>query len=124
MHLREGRGLFEFVLPIHPSFLDAERVLHYQTLIRQGLSPTAIAFSVLDVSSSVDTDLPVCPVHFALGHFLLDGHHKMRAAAELGTPLKVMTVLSTSMGKARREAVLQLASALAGREGTGSDLLR
>jgi hypothetical protein len=54
----------------------------------------------------------------------LDGHHKIQAAAQLGAALKMMTVLSTTMGKARPETVLQLVCELAGRRWAGPDLLR
>jgi hypothetical protein len=124
VHLSESAELFEFVLPLVavPS-LNPERVHHYQTLIEGGSSPTALAVSVLDGSVGDDTDLPVMPVHWALGHFLLDGHHKIQAAAQLKAPLTLMALLSTTMGKARSETVLQLVCELAGRRWAGPDLL-
>jgi hypothetical protein len=79
---------------------------------------------VLDGSRGDDTDLPVDPFHWSVSHFLLDGHHKIQAAAQLGAALKMMTVLSTTMGKARPETVLQLVCELAGRRWAGPDLLR
>jgi hypothetical protein len=125
MQLSDSVELFEFVLPlIAASSLNPERVRHYETLIRGGASPTALALSILDGSLGRDTDLPMSPFHWALGHFLLDGNHKIQAAALLGVPLTVMTVLSTTMGKARSETVLQLVSELARRRWTGPEVLR
>lgn len=117
--------LFEFILPLASSAsLNPARVIHYQALIHDGLAPTALALSILDGSVGEISDHQVAPLHWSLGHFLLDGHHKIRAAAELGGPLNLLCVLSTSMGKARRDAVMQLACELAGHEWAGSDLLR
>lgn len=124
MHLRESVELFEFVLPlVAVSSLNPQRVHHYQTLIEGGSSPTALAVSILDGSRGGDTNLPVDPFHWSLDHFLLDGHHKIQAAAQLGAPLTLMALLSTMMGKARSETVLQLVCELAGRRWAGPDLL-
>lgn len=124
MYLRESRELFEFVLPlVAVSSLNPERVHHYETLIEGGSSPTALAVSILDGSRGDDTDLPVDPFHWSLDHFLLDGHHKIQAAAQLKAPLTLMALLSTTMGKARSETVLQLVCELVGRRWAGPDLL-
>jgi hypothetical protein len=32
--------------------------------------------------------------HWGLTHFLLDGHHKLQAAAETGRPLRLLSLLS------------------------------
>ena len=124
MHLSESRQLSEFVLPlVAVSSLNPERVHHYETLIEGGSSPTALAVSILDGSRGDDTDLPVDPFHWSLDHFLLDGHRKIQAAAQLKAPLTLMALLSTSMGKARSETVLQLVCELAGCRWAGPDLL-
>ena len=36
--------------------------------------------------------------HWGLTHFLLDGHHKMQAAAEAGRPLQLLSLLSVEEG--------------------------
>ena len=77
----------------------------------------------MDGSRGDDTDLPVDPFHWSLDHFLLDGHHKIQAAAQLKAPLTLMALLSTTMGKARSETVLQLVCELADRRWAGPDLL-
>jgi hypothetical protein len=124
MYLSESRQLFEFVLPlVAVSSLNPERVHHYESLIEGGSSPTALAVSILDGSRGDDTDLPVDPFHWSLDHFLPDGHHKIQAAAQLKSPLTLMALLSTTMGKARPETVLQLVCELAGRRWAGPDLL-
>jgi hypothetical protein len=106
-------SLFEFVLPlVSPSSNDDARVQHYKDQMTQGVIPTGVAFSLLDGSWDDDSD----ETHWGLGHFLLDGHHKIQAAAELDLPLDLMTVLSLHSGKAFPEVVSRVVKVLAGEQ--------
>ncbi|MEV0457806.1 hypothetical protein [Catellatospora methionotrophica] len=44
----------------------------------------------------------------ALAHFLLDGHHKMQAAAEAGRPLRLLSLLSVDAGLALPDQVARI----------------
>jgi hypothetical protein len=98
--IADAEKLFEFVVPLTPNQgLQRSRVDHYVRLLASGIKPTAVAISVLDVKSSMDwpedgqgNELePTFPTHWCLAHYLLDGHHKVAAAAESG---HVVTLLS------------------------------
>lgn len=96
--------LYEFVVPlVPPSWNDAERVAQHAKALRASASPTALAISILDVNRpAVDQPGAVEPdrSHWGLTHFLLDGHHKMQAAAETGTRLHVLSLLALDAGLA------------------------
>ena len=49
------------------------------------------------------TTAPNYYTHWGLTHFLLDGHHKMQAAAETGRPLRLLSLLSVDAGLASAE---------------------
>lgn len=97
--LRAREMLFEFLIPLYdPIYLDRDRVKHYQNLIQSGQKPTAISLSLLDVKSSeqtMDTDGneldPEFPIHWCFAHYLLDGHHKIFAAAQTGKPITILS---------------------------------
>jgi hypothetical protein len=110
-------SLFEFVMPlVSPSSNDAARVQHYKDQMTQGVIPTALAFSLLDGSRSDDIDDDDGEFHWGLGHFLLDGHNKIQAAAELEGPLDLMTALSLHSGKAAPEVASSVVEVLAGEQ--------
>ena len=92
----EGAHLFEFVVPmVPPSMNDRARVVQHAARLAATSTPTAVAVGVLDVCEPVDAEQSDCPyAHWALAHFLLDGHHKLQAAAELGRPLQLLSLLS------------------------------
>jgi hypothetical protein len=46
--------------------------------------------------------------HWCFTHFLLDGHHKMQAAAESALPLRLLAIVSIDHSLADRDQVLQL----------------
>lgn len=80
---------------VPPGWNDQERVAHYRDLIQCGTSPTAVALSTLDVCQpATDHDSIDYYTHWGLTHFLLDGHHKIQAAAEVGAPLQLLAFVS------------------------------
>lgn len=91
--------LFEFLVPIFPqTWLEPERVAHYKAHIESGKTPTAISLSVLDIKAPamwIDDIKPEFTGHWCLAHYILDGHHKMFAAAELNKPLRLLSFLAT-----------------------------
>jgi hypothetical protein len=102
--------LYEFVVPmVPPSWNDRPRVNTFAQLLRTSSTPTAVAVSILDVCQPAvarpDGDYYA---HWALTHFLLDGHHKMEAAAQEGRPLRLLSLLSIEGSLATTELVLRV----------------
>jgi len=93
----DNAHLYEFVVPmVPPSWNERERVNEYVERMGQGSVPTAVALSTLDlcqpaVSATESTD---AYQHWGLTHFLLDGHHKLEAAASAGRPVQLLSLLA------------------------------
>jgi hypothetical protein len=103
-----GDRLFEFVVPmVPPSWNDRATVDRYA---RAPGPPTALALGFLDVCEPATETGEAGPdgdrVHRGLMHFLLDGHHKLQAAAESGRPVRVLSLLSIDGSRAARDHVL------------------
>jgi hypothetical protein len=107
--MSNGRGLFEFVVPMFPkNYLHAETISSYKTAFSQGSLPTALAISILDVKQPSDwAGYPDITEHWCLSHYLLDGHHKLNAAAERGTPVSILSFLAADKGVSTREQVAE-----------------
>ncbi|WP_404595481.1 hypothetical protein [Paenarthrobacter histidinolovorans] len=90
---------YEFVVPmVPPRWNDAARVKEYAQELLDSSTPTAVAVSILDVCEPAGgTGTDHC-AHWGLMHFLLDGHHKMQAAAESQRPLQLLSLLSIEGG--------------------------
>lgn len=106
--------LFEFVVPMVPtSWNKPDTVADYERRLVQGDIPTAVAVSVLDVTEpAVSRPLLIHQRHWGLMHFLLDGHHKMQAAALTGRPVRVLSFLALTQGTGSREQALRVAEIL------------
>jgi hypothetical protein len=107
-------GLFEFIVPMFPRrYLDLPTIESYGPLFNRQLLPTALAVSVLDVKQPADWEgNPEIQEHWCLAHYLLDGHHKMAAAAALGQPISLLSFLAVKGGVSSFEEIDQLISAL------------
>jgi hypothetical protein len=87
----EHEFLFEFVVPmVPPSWNEASRVQDYETELREGKAPTVLAIAVLDRTQPFNSH----DAHVGLVHFILDGHHKMEAAARAGMPITMLSFVS------------------------------
>jgi hypothetical protein len=109
--------LFQFVVPMFPNnWLEQEVVSASMKQLEKRETPTAIALSVLDVKGPAnwDEDNKNCTEHWCLGHYLLDGHHKIAAAYASGLPATILSFLSVSAGVSTREQVQSLISGSAG----------
>lgn len=102
-----SRRFFEFLIPIFPfGFLDQDRIAHYEALLKEGNMPTAVTLSVIDSyipnrTRKNDTILgDVC-----LAHYLVDGHHKVYAAARLAKPLTILSFIATDHGKSTEDEI-------------------
>ena len=90
-------SLFEFVVPMIPEqLLNPARISDYEVRIKAGAMPTAVALSVLDVKGPAMRGID----HWCFAHYLLDGHHKVAAAARTGDPITLITFLATDHGVA------------------------
>jgi hypothetical protein len=103
------RAAFEFVIPMFPhGWLDAARVAEYRARTA-GAPPTALALSVLDVKGPATWDeAPAVAEHWCLAHYLLDGHHKVYAAASAGAPVGVLSFLAVDQSVAAPEEALEV----------------
>lgn len=99
--------LYEFVVPmVPPTWNDPGRTAHYEELLRTSDRPTAVAVSTLDICGpAIVGDGRDRYTHWALTHFLLDGHHKLHAAAAAGRPVRLLSLLSVAGGLADAEAL-------------------
>lgn len=99
--------LYEFVVPmVPPTWNDRERVEAFTAALRTTSAPTAVAVSILDVCQPAD-GRPDGDYYapWALTHFLMDGHHKMEAAAAAGLPLRLLSLLSIDASLATPDLV-------------------
>jgi hypothetical protein len=101
--------LYEFVVPmVPPSWNDADRVREYAHRLVASAKPTAVALSVLDVRQPADAEGPDYYCHWLLTHFLLDGHHKLQAAAESTSPVRLLSLLSLDASLAAPDQLSQV----------------
>jgi len=90
--------LTQIVMPLQdPTTLDRERVEYWKSRSRAGCPLTAFAVSVLDNQSPAvqkgDKDYPY-KGQMLLTHCLLDGHHRVQAASETGSTIRVLALLA------------------------------
>lgn len=88
--------LYEFVVPmVPPSWNDEAVTAQHVELLTSTSKPTAVAVSTLDICApAVDVAGGDWYYHWGLTHFLLDGHHKVEAAAQAQRPLRLLALLS------------------------------
>lgn len=99
----DEQHLYEFVVPmVPPTWNNRATVDELTELLRESrpTTPTAVAVSTLDVCQPATGGGTDHYEHWALTHFLLDGHHKLEAAARLGAPLTLLALLSVRGGVA------------------------
>ena len=110
--------MYEFVVPlVPPSWNDADRVAEQAAALSRSSRPTALAMSILDVNRPADAHRDAVEPdrsHWGLAHFLLDGHHKMQAAAEAGARLQLLSLFSLDQSLADEDQLAQLQNAFVG----------
>ncbi|MFF8731666.1 hypothetical protein ACF073_35025 [Streptomyces sp. NPDC015171] len=101
--------LYEFVVPmVAPTWNARDRVAEYVELMGRGAVPTAVAVSTLDVCEPAIGEPADHYRHWGLTHFLLDGHHKLEAAATAGRPVRLLSLLALGEGLAESEDCARL----------------
>jgi hypothetical protein len=102
--------LYEFIVPmVPPTWNDRTRVGQYRQALEGGSLPAAVAVSTLDISQPANA--AGCSdyyEHWALSHFLLDGHHKLEAAAAARLPLQLLALVAVDASLARQADIRRL----------------
>ncbi|WP_285472338.1 hypothetical protein [Actinoplanes sp. NBRC 101535] len=115
----DGAHFYEFVVPmVPPSWNEPDRVAAYTAALGSGVTPTAVAVSILDVCNPAEEHGVDVYAHWALTHFLLDGHHKTQAGAEAGRPIQLLSLLAVDPGLSTPEQVARVPALRAAEEQT------
>jgi hypothetical protein len=97
--INENEKVFEFIIPMFPqTWLDKSRLDYYENELSKGTIPTAICLTVLDIKAPAvwnNDEQPEFVGHWCLAHYILDGHHKLYAAAKTGRPINLLSFLAT-----------------------------
>jgi hypothetical protein len=93
---------FDFVIPLDEA-LDEATIQKYVTVLDKGQFPTAVSLSILDIFQPYDGD-----EHWCMAHYLLDGHHKVEAAARTGKPLTLLAFVPQKAGLSATEHIDKL----------------
>src|SRR4029077_12174479 len=88
--------LTQIAMPLQdPATLNRDRVEFWKSKARAGRPLTAFAVSVLDYQSPVGQrdhrDYPYTS-QMLLTHCVLDGHHRVQAASEINSPVRILTL--------------------------------
>ncbi len=103
--------LYEFVVPmVPPAWNDLVRVAGYGKSAGE-TPPTAVAYSLLDVIQPAMEEGDDYYEHWVLTHFLLDGHHRVQAAAAAGRPVRLLCLVDERISIASQEEVTALIEA-------------
>lgn len=111
-----NRGaLFEFIVPMFPKrYLHAKTIESYEAISDHRTTPTALAVSILDVKQPANRNgNSAIASHWCLAHYLLDGHHKMYAASEVGKPISLLSFLAVDKGISSAEQIVEVLGILA-----------
>jgi hypothetical protein len=103
----DNAHLYEFVVPmVPPTWNVPTRVAAMANRLAHSGEPTAVAVSTLDVCRpAMNVGTRDFYQHWGLTHFVLDGHHKLQAAAELGLPLQLLSLLAIDFSLADLEQI-------------------
>ncbi|MET3287610.1 UNVERIFIED_CONTAM: hypothetical protein ABID98_000180 [Brevibacillus sp. OAP136] len=106
-----GKKIEEYIVPIQPSeSLDQSVILDYMNEMEGNKVPTVLSVSFLDIKFPLD-DLSFDEIWLHT-HFLLDGHHKILAAAKAKKPITMISFLSIDESFASLEQIGELIQAL------------
>ena len=98
---------------VPPNWLNTETVQTHRAALAEGSSATAVALSVLDVNQPANWEgNPPVNEHWCLAHYLLDGHHKLFAAAEAGLPVRLLAFVAHDHGLAEDRDIAKLVETL------------
>jgi hypothetical protein len=87
------------VMPLHnPNRLNRDRIEYWKHQIASGVVPTAYAISIVDdqapAMDQVDSTYPYLE-QFLFANCLIDGHHRVQAASDMGVPVRLLSFVAT-----------------------------
>lgn len=94
-----GGTRHDLLMPLTQS-IASDTVATYRKTIEEGRRPVAVSLSVLDISI-----LTFVEPHWVMAHYLIDGHHKVAAAAEAGKRIDLLAFFSLDQGKSSKADV-------------------
>lgn len=107
--------LFEFLVPmVNPEHNNPATVDDYSTALEAGILPVAVAVSVADSARPWQEAPQLDATHWSLTHFLIDGHHKVQAAARIGATIRLLSFLAVDHGNVTPDYAIGLLSQLEG----------
>lgn len=97
------RGVaFDFIVPMFSeTLLNNATVNRYARLLDEGHAPTAVAISLLDVKGPATTGTD----HWCMAHYVIDGHHKIAAAARSQKELTLLSFIAVDHGISSEEEI-------------------
>lgn len=95
-------AFFNFFIPLNNFWeFNEDRVDYYKETISKGNLPFAVSVAVLDVKTSEEYPIvngkevePEFGTHWCLANYIVDGHHKIKAASELNKEVGLITYIS------------------------------
>lgn len=103
----DERHLYELIVPmVPPGWNDAARVADYQQ--PPGGVATAVAYTLFDVLAPATERGKDWYRHWLLQHFLLDGHHKVEAAARSGGTVRLLAFVDEANSKAKPQDLVRM----------------
>ncbi len=102
LKLDHKEAFFNFFIPLcSTDKLDKSRINFYKENITNGNYPFAISIGVLDVKTSEEYPelngveiKPEFGTHWCLANYIIDGHHKIKAASELKKEIGLISFIS------------------------------
>jgi hypothetical protein len=93
---------FDFIIPMFPEdILVEDQIKHYERIMSEGATPTAVALSLLDVKCPAGEGIE----HWCFTHYLIDGHHKVAAAARAKREITLMSFIAINQGISSRDQI-------------------
>ena len=109
----DDRKIFEFFIPLTSTEnLDQKRIDFYKEEILKGNKPTAISLSTLDIKEPAvwpeDEIKPEFTSHWCIAHYIVDGHHKIKAACDLNSEITLLSFIATEKGISSTDDINEL----------------
>jgi hypothetical protein len=102
--LFDGTQLFTFLVPRVPrTWLSEREIAGYRDAITAGSQPTAVTLSTVVYKEPAEPpDGLDVSAHLCHTNFVVDGHHKIAAAADAGQPISVLQFVSMNESSCER----------------------